>query len=432
MFASSTKAASLLSTKTQLNLNPSGNFVIRPVVYSCVVGNSGSNKSNTQAHILEPITKVLQGEEHAAYTMKLRAYEQAKTEWKKGDNLPEKPEERHYWTNDATPEATVAIQAAQPLKGFLNYIDELSTLWEERGKYTGGKSTAKQASMTGKDGGAAKINRASGNNKYVESFRRSVTGSTQPDTIRRIMGDHLDSTGEFARYVFCLLPVEIINVDLNDTTPYTLKGLLLDLYRALDSQDAAEYLLSDDAKAIWTEYHNKLQLLKVSEFQPGFANVYSKADKETANFALILHCIKQAFLGKTKHPNSPLKNWELSQEIKDNVGVDDTLDLYISGETMAEAVKLSEFYIGQYHLLYTENKALEGDLGSQADKLIEFSHKSKNDGWIKPSEVARDVRAFKGLKTDEIKTLFKTLTSQGMGEIKGTDYQMQWRAVTQL
>lgn len=93
----------------------------------------------------------------------------------------------------------------------------------------------------------------------------------------------------------------------------------------------------------------------------------------------------------------PVKKWEQSQDVTEN------------------------------QPLYTQ--ALQGDIGAQAAKVIEFSHNSTaTGGWIKPSQVTANLRPFRQTKTEDIKTIFKDLAAQGIGTLRGTDFKMEWKA----
>jgi hypothetical protein len=93
----------------------------------------------------------------AAYRDDLKTYEAAKTihdsARRKGIDDPsdapvEPPQPRRYLTSTTITEALGVIQAHQPHRGFLRYIDEMTGLLTGMNQYKGGRGDDRQAHLS--------------------------------------------------------------------------------------------------------------------------------------------------------------------------------------------------------------------------------------------------------------------------------------------
>ena len=238
----------MLPLGTELEVNPATDFKAYPIVYTGIVAESGSGKSPAQKAILKPLFR-LQAEAEEEFQHAIANWEIDCKEAKQNDEpTPPRPTPREYFTTDATREAVVQIQANQPNRGFLGWFDELSGLINGQNQYRSGRGSDKEALLSGRDGSAQKIDRASG--KRLFHYARSgysITGSTQPDTLRGMMGNFKDSSGQWARFLWCFLPIQKAGYQTSDI-PTNISETLYQTYKRLEAMPAMTYRWSPEAK----------------------------------------------------------------------------------------------------------------------------------------------------------------------------------------
>ncbi|BAY55896.1 bifunctional DNA primase/polymerase [Leptolyngbya boryana NIES-2135] len=395
-------AGSLLKTGTQLELIRATEFYALPILYTGIVAESGSSKSPTQKTILKPLFRMqAQAEEDHAYA--LQDWEAENKRARNSDETPpEKPAVHEYYTTDATREAIVLIQSQQPDRGFLGWFDELSALIGGQNQYRNGKGADKEAILSGRDGTGIKMNRASGKRAFVQSSAFSITGSTQPDTLRKMIGDFSDPTGQWARFLWTVLPIKPARFP-EDETSYDISDFLHGVYVRLESFEPKTYRMSTEARSLYARWYNELDDLRLTQPQQGLRAVYAKMKGDTGTLALLLHCINSA-VDSGRQP---------SEEI--------------SLETMKAAISLAKFYIGQVKLIHAEGGNESGELEQSYTKLIRLSERK---GWIKARDAQNLCREFRKLSPDTVRSHFRELEAMGLGSTRGTGRQLEWQAST--
>ncbi|MEL7313465.1 MAG: DUF3987 domain-containing protein [Cyanobacteria bacterium J06559_3] len=295
-------AASLLRVGTDLEVDAGIGFYAPPILFTGLVAPSGSKKSPIQRHILKPLSR-LQTEadqeyeyEAAAYEVELREWEQTKGEDKGA--RPKKPAPRQYHTSDATREAirsfrtrctNARIHSQQPERGILVTPDELAGLFKGQNQYRNGRGNDKESLLTAFDGSGLKVDRASGIRISIPRTSLSITGTIQPDILREMMGDFSDANGQWARFLWCLLPLKPAPFP-RQTVRYDISKRLYSIYRRLEQFTARCYRLTPEAKVLFADWYDQLDQLRVKETHQGLQAVYSKMQGYTGRLALILHC----------------------------------------------------------------------------------------------------------------------------------------------
>jgi hypothetical protein len=226
-------------------------FTRRQFCSQGLVAPSGTKKSPIQRQILGPLLR-LQAEADQDYDHEIAAYEVALREWdltKPEDRgpRPRKPSPREYHTADATREALARMQSQQPERGILVTPDELAALFKGQNQYRNGRGHDKESLLTAFDGSGLKVDRASGVRISLPRTSLSITGTIQPDILREMMGDFSDASGQWARFLWCLLPLKPAPFP-RQTQPDDLSEQLYGIYQRLAGFPPRCYRLSPEAK----------------------------------------------------------------------------------------------------------------------------------------------------------------------------------------
>jgi len=387
--------ASLTKIGTKLELIKATGFYALPILYTGIVGESGTAKSPTQKTILKPLFH-LQNEQDEAYQ---RQYEQWLEDCKeaKENDTPEPPEpkRKELWTDDSTSEAIALIQSNQPDDGFLNWRDELSGLIKDNNKYRGKGSDAEKL-LSGRDGSPIKVNRASGKRISVPQSGYSITGGTQPDTLRQQI-DFNDPTGHWARFLWCILPLTQNKFPRNAPT-IDIHELLLGIYKQIKEFEATTYKLSSEAQDTYADWYDLLESRKYNESRQGLRAVYSKAKADTGTIALLIHILNAAIDGRQP---------------------DDIIDK----TTIDSAIAINKFYLSQVRLIHSEGDGEDGNsLAPLYRKILDLVERK---GCITARDVARSSSSFKRYKPDDIRCLFKELDQMGKAKTSGTGTKLK-------
>ncbi|NET39388.1 MAG: DUF3987 domain-containing protein, partial [Cyanothece sp. SIO1E1] len=396
-------AASLLQMGTELEIDAGMGFYVPPIPFTGLVAPSGSKKSPIQRQILKPLSR-LQAEADQGYDWEIANYEVALRDWEltkkeERDDRPRKPTPREYHTSDATREALARIQSQQPTRGLLVTPDELAGLFKGQNQYRNGRGNDKESLLTAFDGSGLKVDRASGFRISIPRTSLSVTGTIQPDILRGMMGDFSDASGQWARFLWCLLPLKPAPFPRN-TVNYDISDRLYGVYRHLEGLAPRCYGLTPEAKSLFADWYDQLDQLRVTETHQGLQAVYSKMQGYTGRLALVLHCLNAAVEGCL-----PTEG--------------------ISAQTMKASIKLARWFMGQVKLLYAEGDTVDGAMEPVYTKLIRLS---RVRGWLRAKDVRNYERSLRKASSDVIRSHFRELEAMGYGETKGMGNRLQWRA----
>lgn len=400
-------AASLLQTGTELEIDSGMGFYVPPILFTGLVAPSGSKKSPIQRQILKPLSR-LQEEADRDYEWALADYEVSVREWEltkkeEREERPRKPTPREYHTSDATREALARIQSQQQMRGLLVTPDELAGLFKGQNQYRNGRGNDKESLLTAFDGSGLKVDRASGFRISIPRTSLSVTGTIQPDILKGMMGDFSDASGQWARFLWCLLPLKSAPFPRN-TVRYEISDRLYGVYRRLEGLTPRRYGLATEAKMLFADWYDQLDQLRVTETHQGLQAVYSKMQGYTGRLALVLHCL--------------------------NASVECCLPAEgVSAQTMAAAIQLARWFIGQVKLLYAEGDTVDGALEPVYTKLIRLS---RLRGWLRAKDVRNYERSLRKASSDVIRSHFRELEAMGYGETRGMGNRLQWRATVDL
>jgi CRISPR-associated protein Cmr3 len=393
--------ASLLRVGTKLELIKATNFYALPIIYTGIVAESGSGKSPAQKTIIKPLFE-LQAEAEAEYQQQLENYEQELEQWKKSKEgkgqPPAKPVPREYYTTDATSEAIALILSQQPHLGLFGWFDELVSLFKSQGQYKGGRGADGEKILSGRDGTGLKVNRASGKRISVECSSYSITGSIQPQVLQQMMGDFSDANGQWARFLWSVMPIQPAPYP-DGAIVYNISDLLKGIYKRLSNLRPTTYKLSTKAQELYRDWYNKLDDMRVTEARQGLRSVYAKMRGDTGVLALLLH----TFNGCIRPGSQP------TQEV--------------SAATIEAAIKLAQYHIDQVKLIHSEGDAANGKASAIQAKIIQMSERK---GWLKASDVRDFDREMKKLTANDIRSHFRDLEACGFGQTRGDGTRLQW------
>jgi len=171
-------------------------WTVRPILWTAIIGDPGSNKSAALAAAVAPI-KAIEDKWRLQYAAEARRVEIAKTaatsKRERGSTesaeplgvASSRPVYRQKIVNDATTEALAPL-LAENVSGLLCYVDELAGLFGGMDAYRqkGGKD--RPFWLQAKDGGALTINRKTSDRIVVKNCAISILGSIQPEKIRKL------------------------------------------------------------------------------------------------------------------------------------------------------------------------------------------------------------------------------------------------------
>ena len=395
--------ASLLHIGTELEIDAGMGFYAPPILFTGLVAPSGTKKSPIQRQILGPLLR-LQAEADQDYDHEVAAYEVVLRDWdltKPEDRgpRPRKPAPREYHTADATREALARIQSQQSEQGILVTPDELAALFKGQNQYRNGRGHDKESLLTAFDGSGLKVDRASGVRISLPRTSLSITGTIQPDILREMMGDFSDASGQWARFLWCLLPLKPAPFP-RQTQPDGLSEQLYETYKRLTELPARRYPLSPEAKRAFADWYDQLDQLRITETHQGLQAVYAKMQGYTGRLALILHCLSAAV--ERRQP-----------------------DEAVSVQSVRSAIKLVRWFMGQVKLLYAEGETAWGVLEPIYTKLIQLS---RIRGWLTARDVRNFERSLRKASSDIIRSHFRELEAMGYGETSGEGQRLRWRA----
>ena len=399
-------AASLLPIGTELEIDAGMGFYAPPILFTGLVAPSGTKKSPIQRQILGPLLR-LQAEADRDYDHEIAVYEVALRDWdltKPEDRgpRPRKPSPREYHTADATREALARIQSQQPERGILVTPDELAALFKGQNQYRNGRGHDKESLLTAFDGSGLKVDRASGVRISLPRTSLSITGTIQPDILREMMGDFSDASGQWARFLWCLLPLKPAPFP-RQTQPDGLSEQLYGIYQQLAGFPPRCYRLSPEAKRAFADWYDQLDQLRITETHQGLQAVYAKMQGYTGRLALILHCLNAAV--ERRQP-----------------------DAAVSVQSVRSAIKLVRWFMGQVKLLYAEGETAWGVLEPIYTKLIQLS---RVRGWLTARDVRNFERSLRKASSDIIRSHFRELEAMGYGETSGEGQRLRWRTTVE-
>ena len=223
---------------------------------------------------------------YGIYREELKLYKAA------GDTKAEKPVFNQFLVSDSTPEARNQVLSVNP-NGVLLYRDELKGMIDDFGRYNKSGELSQLLSVFDSDN--IVINRKSDDTLLIESPFMSILGSIQPSVLPDTFGnDLMMGNGFVQRWLFCfpdsvppaMYSDEVIPSSVaNDWRSFIYNLLMFDF-----SAEGGKLYLRSEAKKVYIEYYNKLQLKKV-DTDDYMAAVCSKLQIYVIRWAGIAHIL---------------------------------------------------------------------------------------------------------------------------------------------
>ncbi|MDC3256086.1 YfjI family protein [bacterium] len=277
-----------------------------PILWTLVIGESGSGKSPALDSAQEPLMEINQQlatenkesifkfkQEEVVYKKALKAFEKAKE-----GNPPEPPrtvEARQIVVSDITVEALAVTLQSNP-RGVLLIRDELAGFIKSLNKYNkGGGDEQAYLSMYG----ARSLNvvrKGNGPSPFILNVERAavcITGGIQPAILEECLTSGLRESGFAARIMMSEPPRKLNRWSEEVISPAVRKNyskLVKQLYE-LDFEDGKPMVVkpTDGAKELYTNYYNKLQASAVDATGELAARL-NKISAVALRLALIIHC----------------------------------------------------------------------------------------------------------------------------------------------
>jgi hypothetical protein len=292
------------------------------IVWTVIVGESGSAKSPALELALRPIRKRQHDamKRHAdamrEYADAMAMHERDVAHWRKSKSdapppaKPEAPIADRCWTDDVTTEALGVLLQQNP-RGLLMVRDELSG-WFAFDRYVQGRGgdAAKWLEMFG--GRPMVVDRKTGGTLYVPRAAVSIAGGIQPETLRRALGQEHRDNGLAARLLFAMPPRRAkrwSEADVNPATETAVAAVFDRLFNLTPEtgEDGGEQprlvTLGDGGKRVWVAFYNEHATEQV-ELSGDEAAAWSKLEGYAARLALVVHLTRWAAGDATLHDPS--------------------------------------------------------------------------------------------------------------------------------
>ena len=256
-------------------------------------------------------------------------------------------------------------------RGLLRFRDEGSAFLSELGRFSRGKGDGGEAEADLSEFNGSELDPDRVTNRAERRLTRTALqrlGATQPEILKRLMGDHADERGLWARYLFCLVDTPPAYLDFSNPTPPTkLTNTLTNLHKRLETLPEQDYLLSETAKPVFQAAYNHYRSIVYvnNDSDLGSAAAAAKMGTYLSRLTLWLHLINAALADVEPSPT-------------------------IAAETVEMAARWTHFYWQQNQLLMARNaptQELTGDLL----KVWSQIEKHQLDDFL-PSEISAKVK----------------------------------------
>lgn len=272
------------------------------VIYACLVGRAGTNKSHPLSFAIKPVMEK-DKESYQTFLLEKETYLQAssiskKEREEKGLDEPKPPVLQKFIISDYTPEAVSTIHLNNR-RGIGVYIDELAGWFKNFNRYN--KGSEQEQWLSNWSGKPIISDRKTGNSVYIDSPCISVIGTIQNDILEEISKDARDSNGFIDRILFAIpdqLQKEYWSEE--EIPQQTIEnyniiiGRLLDLQFDTATLESALLPFSPTAKRILFDWQRDNTDRINSHPNDKVASMYSKLDVYIVRFSLILQMLRWA------------------------------------------------------------------------------------------------------------------------------------------
>ena len=346
-------AAGLIPSQTRLEVDPRFEFVVPPILWGGLVGETGSGKT----HIINTLTRPLQdlqAEYSHRYQLRLEEYKTALREWEKkrknedAEDPPERPKPVSLYASDYTMEAIGQILSNQPDRGLLVSPDELTSFLRSMDAYRRGKGADRAHWLSLYNGDALKVDRKNSDQIFVRFTSVSVVGGIQPSLLQKAWQEDQDSgDGLWSRFAWVKVPL-VPEPDTQDGPIHNPRRLLEAVYRRLQSLPPQQHELDGEGRKLWNEWKRELNGPILSEPNEQIRATLPKTKERAARIALILHYLDAACAGVT--PSKVIPASTLSRAIQFTRWLQNQAKLIYGelGETSSPEASLVLRFVGRF------------------------------------------------------------------------------------
>jgi len=374
------------------------------VVWSCIVGKSGTCKSPAIGLAFKPLERI-QERLFLEYQQELDAHKHAiggagGHEPLVGAGNGSVPRPSRCIIDDATIEATIELISNNP-HGIVQKRDELAG-WFDFDRYSKGNSSGAARWIELFHARAVSVDRKTSESIFVPRAALSITGGTQPGILDRLLTNQNLESGLIARFLFAMPMApskRFNNHEISHAVSNRMNALVEYLHNhtmCTAAPDASEeqprpHVIDLDSQAkrafgAFFDPHNES-----IQYQPEHIGAaWSKLECYVARFALIIHLVREAAGDPTL--NDP-----------DSIDVD----------SVNAAIGLVEWFKSETKRLYT---ILEMDSHGREDlQAVEWI--IKKGGVVTVREFSRGLAQYKDTKKAEAK--INELVEAGFGTFRG-------------
>jgi hypothetical protein len=248
----------------------------------------------------------------AQYRGALEAHKQSIQGWKEAGGKgpkPEPPIAKRHIVKDVTVESLAMVLSANP-RGVTLARDELAAWMGGFDRYTGGKGVESAHWLEMHRAGCITIDRKTGDVKNIHVPRAavSITGTIQPGTLQRVLGNRHYENGLAARLLWAWPPSQPRQWNEEEVDESLLIPVrrvferLAGLSMGVDSYGVPvpiDLPLTPEGKARWIAFYNEhgAEMRGLGDERLGSA--WSKLEGTAARLALLDHCVRAAAQDET-------------------------------------------------------------------------------------------------------------------------------------
>jgi len=284
--------------------SPKRGYVVRPILWSGVVCESGATKSPAQDPILEPLR-----ERDKAKQKRFREARRQHKAWQsvkkteRGDEPPAPVQDR-VTVNDFTTEALGRLLAVNP-RGLTADMDELSRFFLSMDLYKKNTGVDEKRYIAMFEGKALTIDRAGNEDPiHVPRAALNIIGTIQPDTLKKVLIPTYFDSGFAQRFLWAMPPPippgwteeEVSEACLEDVDKVV---AAMRRFHPVSPDETLALGLAPDAKRLWIEWESRMKHRWQAATEGSVKGLLSKGKGLAGKLALIHHAATLAERGAT-------------------------------------------------------------------------------------------------------------------------------------
>ncbi|MBO6514561.1 MAG: DUF3987 domain-containing protein [Phycisphaerales bacterium] len=361
------------------------------IVWSCIIGKSGSAKSPALEYATRPLRRIQQQQMAQHKQEMIDAQVSPQDECRASRCL----------MDDATIEAALEVMSNNP-RGMMLCRDELAG-WFDFGKYSSSSSGLNSAQWLELfDGKSIHIDRRTQKPIYIPRAGLSITGGIQPGILRRVLSSTLLENGLAARMLFTMpppIPRKWTDRDVHpevDRQMQTLVAHLIEHTMNTAAPDASEEMpephlieFSSEAMALFERFFNEFHR-SVEQEAEHISSALVKLVGYAARIALILHLVREA---------------AADQSLSDPECIDE--------QSMRAAIGIVKWFRTETIRVYSMLAMDEGEIENQG--AVDWIN--KQGGVVTIRKFSRGLSKYNSTKSAEQK--LKELEQSGIGYFRG-------------